>query len=58
MKGSDLEPQTTNNRMELTAAIEGFEALERACAVEIVTDSQYMKNGITQWVQNWKSNGW
>lgn len=52
------EPQTTNNRMELTAAVRGLEALKEACEVEIVTDSQYLKNGITKWVSNWKRNGW
>ena len=52
------EPQTTNNRMELTAAIEGLEALEHACEVELITDSQYVKNGITQWIHGWKRNGW
>src|SRR3954470_8673932 len=43
------EPQTTNNRMELTAAVRGLEALREACDVEIITDSEYVKNGITQW---------
>jgi ribonuclease HI len=52
------EPHTTNNRMELTAAIEGLKRLKEACAVEIVTDSQYVKNGITQWIKGWKKNGW
>lgn len=51
-------PQTTNNRMELTAAIEGLRALKAACEVEVVTDSEYVKNGITQWIHGWKRNGW
>ena len=54
--GSD--PQTTNNRMELTAAIRGLETLQQACEVEVVTDSEYVKNGITQWIHGWKRNGW
>jgi ribonuclease HI len=52
------EPQTTNNRMELRAAIEGLSALREDCEVEVVTDSEYLKNGITQWIQNWKRKGW
>lgn len=52
------ESHTTNNRMELTAAVRGLEALKEQCAVEIVTDSEYVKNGITQWIKKWKSNGW
>lgn len=52
------EPHTTNNRMELTAAIEGLRALRERCDVEVVTDSEYMKNGITQWIANWKKRGW
>src|SRR5579884_2244612 len=51
-------PQTTNNRMELTAAIEGLKALKEPCDVEIITDSEYLKNGITQWIHGWKRNGW
>ena len=51
-------PNTTNNRMELTAAIEGLRALKEPSEVEIVTDSEYVKNGITQWIHNWKRNGW
>lgn len=49
---------TTNNRMELTAAIEGLAALKRACRVRLTTDSKYVMNGITQWVHGWKRNGW
>lgn len=52
------EKQTTNNRMELTAAVKGLAALKEPCIVEIVTDSQYMRNGITKWVKGWKRNGW
>jgi ribonuclease HI len=51
-------PQTTNNRMELTAAIEGLRALKHGCEVEVVTDSEYLKNGITTWIHGWKRNGW
>lgn len=56
MSGS--ERQTTNNRMELMAAISGLGALNERCHVEIVTDSQYVKNGITRWIRGWKRNGW
>jgi ribonuclease HI len=52
------EPHTTNNRMELTAAIEGLRALREACEVEVVTDSEYLKNGITNWIHGWKRKGW
>jgi ribonuclease HI len=52
------EPHTTNNRMELMAAIEGLKALKEPCEVEVVTDSQYVKNGITTWIKGWKRNGW
>ncbi len=52
------EPQTTNKRMELTAAMEGLRVLKEPCEVEVVTDSQYVKNGITQWIHGWKRNGW
>ena len=51
-------PQTTNNRMELTAAIEGLKAIKESCAVKVVTDSEYLKNGITTWIHNWKRRGW
>lgn len=50
--------QTTNNRMELRAAIEALEALKRPCLVEIHTDSEYLRNGITKWVHGWQRNGW
>jgi ribonuclease HI len=52
------EPHTTNNRMELTAAIEGLRALKEDCEVEVITDSEYMKNGITTWIHGWKRKGW
>jgi len=52
------ESHTTNNRMELQAAVEGLRALKEVCEVEIITDSNYMKNGITTWIQGWKRNGW
>jgi ribonuclease HI len=52
------EPETTNNRMELTAAIEGLRAIRELCEVEVITDSEYVKNGITNWIHGWKRNGW
>jgi ribonuclease HI len=52
------EPHTTNNRMELRAAIEGLRALKEDCEVEVVTDSEYLKNGITTWIHGWKRKGW
>ena len=52
------EAETTNNRMELIAAIEALNALKRSCKVELTTDSQYVKGGITGWIENWKKNGW
>ena len=52
------EVLTTNNRMELTAAIEALNALKRPCAVDLWTDSQYVKGGITGWIAGWKRNGW
>jgi ribonuclease HI len=52
------EPHTTNNRMELRAAVEGLRVLKQLCDVEIVTDSEYVKNGMTAWIKNWKRNGW
>jgi len=51
-------PETTNNRMELTAAIEALKALNRACQVEIYTDSEYLKRGITEWLPNWRRRDW
>src|SRR5207249_212097 len=52
------EAHTTNNRMELTAVIQGLKAVREACEAEVITDSQYVKNGITQWIHGWKRNGW
>ncbi|MDH3219294.1 MAG: ribonuclease HI [Gammaproteobacteria bacterium] len=52
------DPETTNNRMELTAVIEGLRALKRSCHVELYTDSKYVMQGINEWISNWKSNGW
>ena len=54
--GSDRE--TTNNRMELLAAIEALESLNRSCKVSIYTDSQYVRKGILEWMDNWKKRGW
>jgi ribonuclease HI len=51
-------PETTNNRMELTAAIEALRALTGPCVVELHTDSEYLRNGITKWIHGWKRNGW
>jgi ribonuclease HI len=56
LKGGELD--TTNNRMELMAAISGLEALKRSLPVRLHTDSQYVKNGITTWIHGWKRNGW
>lgn len=52
------DPETTNNRMELMAAIQGLSALKSRCVVDLYTDSVYVKDGITKWVSNWKKNGW
>lgn len=52
------EQQTTNNRMELRAAIEGLKALKESCAVELTTDSNYVRQGISDWINKWKRNGW
>ena len=52
------EPETTNNRMELLAAINALEALERPSSITVVTDSAYVKNGVTGWIHGWKQNGW
>ena len=52
------EASTTNNRMELQAAIEGLQALSRTTRVSLTTDSQYVRQGVTEWIQRWKSNGW
>lgn len=55
---SGAEPQTTNNRMELMGVIQGLESLKRPCQVELVTDSQYVAKGITEWLSKWKAQGW
>ncbi|WP_375421189.1 ribonuclease HI [uncultured Sphingomonas sp.] len=52
------DPNTTNNRMELTAAIEALNALVRPCSVKLSTDSRYVMDGLTKWVAGWKRNGW
>ncbi len=52
------EPETTNNRMELLAAINALEALEKPSTITLVTDSNYVKDGITKWIFGWKKNGW
>jgi len=52
------EPETTNNRMELMAAIAALESLKRPCEVSLTTDSEYLRKGITEWVSRWKRNGW
>src|SRR5690606_1934804 len=55
---SGAEAQTTNNRMELMAAIAALEALERAAEITVVTDSVYLRDGISKWIHGWKRNGW
>ena len=52
------EAQTTNNRMELMAAIRALESLKRPCSVQLTTDSSYVRNGITEWLPSWKKRGW
>ena len=52
------EPETTNNRMELTAVIEALAALKRRCRIVLHTDSQYVQKGITEWIHGWKAKGW
>lgn len=52
------EPETTNNRMELMAAIQALELLKRPCAVVLTTDSEYVMRGVTEWMANWKRRGW
>jgi ribonuclease HI len=52
------EPETTNNRMELMAAIMAIEAVKRPCEIHLHTDSEYLRNGITTWIHSWKANGW
>lgn len=55
---SGSAPDTTNNRMELTAVIQGLSAIEEACPVRIVTDSEYVHKGITEWMEKWRRKGW
>src|SRR5271155_2015863 len=55
---SGYDPQTTNNRMEMTAAIAALEALKRPCRVRLYTDSQYLRDGIVQWLRGWKARNW
>jgi ribonuclease HI len=55
---SGAVPHTTNNRMELTAAIEALKSLKKPCAVTLRTDSQYVQRGMTEWMANWRRNGW
>ncbi len=55
---SGFEEETTNNRMELRAAIEGVKALKSPCNVRLFTDSQYLRKGITEWIDNWIAKGW
>ena len=55
---SGAEPETTNNRMELQAVIEGLKALNKPCHVELFTDSVYVGKGMTEWMSKWKANGW
>lgn len=55
---SEGAPNTTNNQMELTAVIKGLEALKRDCHVELYSDSVYVGKGMSQWMKNWKANGW
>ena len=52
------EPETTNNRMEMTAAIRALEALREPCSVDLYTDSKYLRSGITEWLPNWRKRGW
>ncbi len=52
------EALTTNNRMELMAAIKGLQALKKTCHVDLYTDSQYLRKGMTEWIKSWKKNGW
>ena len=57
-EGAGHDPETTNNRMELTAALRGLETLKRPCEVELVSDSQYVVKGLTSWLKAWKAAGW
>ena len=55
---SGFDPETTNNRMELSGAIAGLEALTRPCRVRVTTDSEYVKKGMTEWIDGWVKRGW
>ena len=55
---SGYDPATTNNRMELTAAVQALQALDRPCRVDLYTDSEYLRRGITEWLPGWKQRGW
>lgn len=57
-EGSGGAKETTNNRMELQAVVEGLTALKRSCFVEILTDSEYVRKGLSEWMAGWKRNGW
>ena len=57
-EGSGYDPETTNNRMELLGAIAGLEALTRPCKVRLTTDSEYVKKGMTEWLDGWIKRGW
>lgn len=58
LESSGAEQETTNNRMELTAVVRGLEALKRPCHVELFTDSEYVRKGLSEWMSKWKANGW
>jgi ribonuclease HI len=58
LEGSGGEPETTNNRMELRAVVEGLQALKRPTTVELFTDSVYVGKGLSEWMPKWKANGW
>ena len=57
-EGSGGERETTNNRMELQSVVEGLSALTRPCAIELFTDSEYVRRGLSEWMALWKRNGW
>jgi ribonuclease HI len=57
-EATGAEPETTNNRMELQAVIEGLSALKRPCRIELFTDSEYVRKGLSEWMVGWKRNGW
>lgn len=58
LERSGAERETTNNRMELIAVVRGLEALKRPCHVELFTDSEYVRKGLSEWMRKWKANGW